>query len=103
MAKLYQHLIRLISLFQNKYVVKMKLLVVIAVCVVITAAVPIDSNSTEEQQNDLNSVNEDSNAESADRSKRFIFFKWFYPYPVYAAPVKGKWIGPPSKTFIDFF
>lgn len=68
----------------------MKLLVVLAVCVVITSAVPIDSNSTQEQQNNLDSVNTDSNAESQERSKRFIFFKWFYPYPVYAAPVKGK-------------
>lgn len=89
----------------------MKLLIAIALCVVITSAVPIDTNSTEEKQNDLYSVNADSNAESEDRSKRFIFFKWFYPYPVYpstvvkytASPVKGKFESSGRFKFLSSF
>lgn len=75
----------------------MKVFIVIIVCVAITAAVPIDSDSTQKQQNDLYSVNGETQSDSnggadarSEHSKRFIcLWKWFYPVSLYSEPARG--------------
>lgn len=74
----------------------MKVLAIFVLCFALAAALPTPSEVSEiqpeqqpqQQQDSLLSADANTQGDNADRSKRFIFFsKFFYPYPVYAAPV----------------